>query len=471
MLSGRTEQTAAIDDAVLDGTDEVAFWRAVRALQMERGDPRAAAMFGASMPLLLSYPAPLRERLLPAVLETMAHGGEAAAASLVLQRLADQPGLDLARAMVAERTGDTAEAQALYDRVANSTDRRARARAARQAVELRLAAGQFTPAKAADALERLVYAWRGDEIEIATRLRVAELRAQAGAWRTSLALLREMRHLFPEQDETARRALADVFARSLAPDAQEKLSPLDLVALAEENADLLPVGPAGHALAARLADRLLALDLPARAESVLEKLADQAPPGVARAALGSTLAGWRLDKGSPEGALESLSASVVEGPLPPELLEQRTLVFARAAAATGDIRTATGALAELGTPSALALRATLLEQAKDWPAASAALSALARATLPPTGVLDVTQSRLVLRMAAAAAQSGDERALASLRANLAPRLGAEEMRDLANLLSAAPIQAVADLPRAAQEMRLARSAPASLRAAGATAAP
>ena len=161
---------------------------------------------------------------------------------------------------------------------------------------------------------------------------VAELRAQAGAWRTSLALLREMRQLFPEQGEAARRALADVFARSLEPAAQDKLSPLDLVALAEENADLLPSGPAGHALAVRLADRLMALDLPARAQVVLEKLADQAPPGIARATLGGTLAGLRLDQGAPEDALAALSASVVEGQLPPELLEQRTLVFARAAA-------------------------------------------------------------------------------------------------------------------------------------------
>ena len=471
LLAGRTDQSAAIDDTGLDGTDEIAFWRAVRAAQLQPNTPRAAAMFGSAMPLLLSYPQPLRARLLPLVLETMARGGEAATAKSVLERLPDEPGLDLARAMTAEQTGDPVGALAIYDRVTSGTDRRARAQAARQAIELRLTAGSLTAVQAADALERLVYAWRGDGVEIATRLRVAELRAQAGAWRTSLALLREMRQVFPEHGEAARRALADVFARSLEPAAQDKLSPLDLVALAEENADLLPSGPAGHALAMRLADRLMALDLPARAQVVLEKLADQAPPGIARATLGGTLASLRLDQGAPEDALAALSASVVEGALPPELLEQRTLVFARAAATTGELRTAVGALAELGTPAALGLRATLLEQAKDWPAASAALSALARTTLPASGMLDDAQSRLVLRLAAAAAQAGDERTLAGLRTSLAPRLGEERMRDLATLLSAAPVQGVGDLPRAAQEARLARSAPASFRAIGAAAAP
>ena len=49
--------------------------------------------------------------------------------------------------------------------------------------------------------------WRADQTEIATRLRVAELRAQSGAWRTALALLRELRQLFPEQGEAAAKAL------------------------------------------------------------------------------------------------------------------------------------------------------------------------------------------------------------------------------------------------------------------------
>jgi hypothetical protein len=471
LLSGRTGQSEAIEDPRLTGTDEIAFWRAVRAAQIEPGAPRAAAIFGSAMPLLLSYPEPLRARLLPLALETMARGGEAKAAGAVLAKLPEEPPFDLARAIVAEKNGDGAAALALYDRITVGTDRRARAVAAREAVELRLRSGALTPATAADALERIVFAWRGDGAEPALRLRVAELRAQAGAWRGSLALLRELRQLFPDQAEVAGRALTDVFARSLAPGAQDAIAPLDLVALAEENADLLPTGAAGHALADRLADRLIALDLPSRAIPVLEKLVEQAPPGVARATLGGKLATLRLDEGDPRAALATLSDSVVEGPLPPEVLEQRTLSFARASAATGAISTGVAALGELGTPAALALRARLLEEAKDWPAATAALASLVRAGLPTDGMLDRERSRLVLRLAAAAAQAGDERTLASLRATLAPRLAEEELRDLANLLAAAPVQGVADLPRAAQEARLARSAPASMRALAGSATP
>ncbi len=471
LLSGRTEQAAAIDDERLTGTDEIAVWRAVRLAQQDPNSARAAAIFASGVPLLLSYPAPLRERLLPMALETMARGGEAVAARTVLERLPEMGALDLARGLVAQRAGDAAAALEHFDRVTAGTDRRTRAVAAREAVELRLASGAITPAQAADALEKLVFAWRGDRAEIAIRLRVAELRAQSGAWRTALALLRELRQLFPEQGEAAGRALADVLARSLAPGAQDAIAPLDLVALAEENADLLPAGPAGHALATRLAEKLVALDLPERARPVLEKLVDQAPPGVARATLGGTLAALRLESGAPAEALAALQDSVAEGPLPPDVLERRTLTFGRAAAATGDLRTGVAALSELGTPPALRLRARLLEEAKDWPAASAALSALARNELPATGPLDADQSRLVLRIAAAAGQAGDERTLSWLRNTLAPRLAQEQLRDLATLLAAAPVQGVADLPRAAQEAKLARAAANSVRALAAPTAP
>ena len=73
-------------------------------------------------------------------------------------------------------------------------------------------------------------------------------------------------------------------------DATDTLAPLELVAVVEENADLLPAGPDGDALQARLADRLVALDLPKRAGPVLEKLMQAATSDVARAGFG---AGWR----------------------------------------------------------------------------------------------------------------------------------------------------------------------------------
>jgi hypothetical protein len=156
LLAGRDHESEAIEDPRLSGTDEVALWRAVRLARREPGAPAAASVFAATLPLLLAYPAPLRARLLPLAAETMVRGGEHEAARRLLASNKDDPSLDFARALLAETENHSAQALALYDRLARWSDRLTRARAAVRAVELRLRTGALQPAQAADALDRLI---------------------------------------------------------------------------------------------------------------------------------------------------------------------------------------------------------------------------------------------------------------------------------------------------------------------------
>jgi hypothetical protein len=467
LLAGRPAEAAGMADPRLTGSDEIALWRAIRIAMTRQAAPDAAALFAADLKLLLAYPAPLRDRLLPLAAETMATGGELAAAQKLLAERADDHSLDLARAYALQQDArakgaDPKPALAALDRVAAGPDRLARARAATEAVELRLSSGEITPAQAADALEALVFAWRGGALELNLRQRVAELRARSGAFRPALAMLREAADIWPDQRPALQARLTATFAEALAQDASKPLPPLELVALAEENADLIPAGEAGQALAARLADRLTALDLPRRAVPLLEKLAAQAPAGPARAELGGRLAGLLATQGDASGALAALTRTASTG-LPAPLAESRTLVFARAAAAAGDLPSATAALAALGTDPAAALRAELLEAAKDWPAAQAALRDLAARAIPAEGPLDEAQARILLRLASAAAQTGDEATLAALREHDTLRLPDGKLAEMFRVLTAGPVQGVGDLPRAARETKLARALPDALR--------
>jgi hypothetical protein len=468
MLAGRPVEANGIDDARLSGTDEIALWRAVSAAMRSEGSPQAAPVFAAELPLLLSYPPAVGGRLLPLAAETMALGGERAAAKRLLDSRPDDHALDLARAFLAQQEAaesgaDPKPALDIYERLAHGPDRLVRARAAARAVELRLAIGMLTPAGAADALDKLMYSWRGDGRELELRQRVAALRREAGEWRPALSLLRETAELWPEQKPVLHARMADIFAEALTHDAVTPLPPLDLVALAEENADLLPEGEAGQALAARLADRLVALDLPRRAVPVLEKLAASSPAGPVRAAFGDRLARMHLAEADAAGALAALSASDAPS-LPAELLEARTLTFARAAAANGDLPRATAALAALDTTQADGLRAELLEAAKDWPAAEAALRDYAARTVPADGPLDESAARTLLRLASAAAESGDDATLVHLREHDTQRLPPGKIAEMFRLVTSGPIQGVADLPRARQDTRLAGTLPAALQA-------
>lgn len=474
LLAGRWQDAQALDDARLTASDEVALWRAARLAWREDGAPdgapdaapEAAAVFAATARLADAYPDPLRRRLLPLLAETMAAGGERAAAQRLLDAHKDDPGLDYARALLDEAQGHAAPSLAVLDRLAQSPDRRLRARAAVRAVEQRLRIGELTRSAAAEALDKLIFAWRGDASDLALRERVADLRAQSGNWRAALAVLRDTADSDIGQSPPATQArlrarMAEVFAQAMAADAVTPISPLDMVALAGDNPDLLPPGEAGRDLAARLASRLAALDLPRRVIPVLERLVVSTAPGPARAEIGARLADLRLDQGNPTEALQVLSQSAAPE-LPLDLDQRRSILFARATAATGHLPEALATLAAVNSAEALDAAAGLHEAAKAWPQASAALAALAARVLPAAGPLSDGDARLVLQLASAAAQAGDEPVLAQVRERALPRLPDGKIAEMVRLLAAAPVRGVADLPRAAREATLAHSFPGAL---------
>jgi hypothetical protein len=257
--------------------------------------------------------------------------------------------------------------------------------------------------------------------------------------------------------------MVEAFGQAMAQDAHDGLQPLELVSLIEENPDLLPEGEPGRVLAARLADRLVALDLPSRALPVLVKLMTATPAGPARAEIGARLADMRFGRGDADGALMALSASAAPD-LAPALTEQRSIVFARATAARGGVAPAVATLAAIDSAAADDARAGLLETAKDWPGAVAALTSLAARIVPATGPLADAPARTVLRLATAAAQAGDEAVLTRLRVNELPRMPPGKLSDMLSLLTESPVQGVSDLPRSAAEMTAARALPAALSA-------
>lgn len=482
LLAGRIEDSRAIDDPRLSGTDEVAFWRAIRAARQQVGSPQAAAVFATTLPLALTYPPGLRDRLLPVAIETMIGGGEAAAAEPALARAKDDPRLALARAMLLQAEGNTDGALAAYDAVVHGPDRRQRALAASHAVELSLAAHRIDAPRAADALDRQLYSWRGDRQEFELRKRVATLRAESGAWRPALALLRDTLSVFPDQKAEIQSAMQTHFAGLLRDKAADAISPLDLIALLDENADLLaeaehPVpqeagmkegGVPGSGVQALLAEKLLALDLPRRAGPLLERLMQPLPSGAAKAGFGASLAALRLREGDYQGVLKALSASdsaaAAAADLPAALAEQRALLFATASARTGGQASAIAALAPLTGAAASELRVTILEQAGDWPAAAQALADQAARLVPAEGLLNDSQRRLLVRLASAASQSGDEALLERLRTREAPRMAKGPLADMFALLTAGRVQSTADLKRSAREMALARTLPAGFKA-------
>lgn len=444
VLARRPEEAAALDDSRLDGTDEVALWRGLRDWRLNRAahhpDPGTLGRF---VPLALSYPPTLRR----AIWQDVAEAAVEAGAPVPPDTLPPY-----ARARLLDCSGKADEALAAYDALANGPDRRDGARAAWRATELRLASGRITPHDAAAALDRGAFNWRGDKREAAMLLRAVELHAAAGEWRPALGALNEVATAFPDQADAVRTHKAAVLQALLAAEGGG-LSALDTVLLAADFGDAVPDGPAGGALARLLAEKLTALDLPARAIPILQGLMQAAPAGEPRAEFGARLAQLLLDGGAPDRAAEALSASAAPD-LPAALAETRALLQARVKAADGDLAGATGALSALGTAAADDLRAALLARANDWPGALAALSDLAAKQVPATGPLPDAAQDILVRQASAAAQVPDAAVLLALGRSADRLTGAR--RDLFRVLTQAPLSGPGDLKRAGQELTAAR---------------
>ncbi len=453
ILADRPGQASTLDDPKLSGSDEVEFWRAIRLARQQDGSAKAALGFAATLALLDSYPEALRERVLPLVAETLAQGGQNSAAQALCDRLKDDNSLDLARAMLAEQRGDTNDAVARYERLAQSPDRLLRLRASRLAAELALASGKSTVSETAKRLEKLLYAWRGDGREVDLRLRVAQLEGQAGEWRTALQLLRETESQWPERSNQLHARLVATFTTALQSASQGALKPFDAVALAAENADLMPQGEAGLTLARRLSDQLIALELPDRAAGVLEKMVQSTPAGQARASFGGQLATARLQSGDSVGAMKALADTSAES-LPPDLLERRGLVFADAVAAQGDFPSSRLALLQIDTETADHKLAALAESSGRWPEAVEAWRALASRIIPPTGVVHEAGVQVLLRLAGAAAQAKDDVALTSLRSQFLPRLPKGHDADLFDFLTSGHVASSTQLPAIRRDLVL-----------------
>jgi hypothetical protein len=121
-------------------------------------------------------------------------------------------------------------------------------------------------------------------------------------------------------------------------------------------------------------------------------------------------------------------------------------------------------LAPVHTLRAIEARAQIQEGASDWAGAAQAWAESAAMTLPETGMLQEAEIRTVLRLATATARAGDDVGLAGLREKYDQRMGDGPLAGMFRLLTAEPVRTIADIKRSQQEMSLAASLPANLKA-------
>lgn len=462
LLAGRLDEAGPLFDPAVDGSEEAEVWRSLARVARDEVSPEDARTLARGLPIVLSYPAPLRGRLLPGAMEAMVAGGQAAAAAAALKSLSD-PGLGLARAMAAEAVGDLGRAAAEYDAVAAGSDRLARYKALLRRTEMQLKAGALDPKSAADALDRALYAWRGERQEAALRMRVADLRRRAGEWREALAVLRDGRDALPDDRASLDREISATFVALVSGGGAGRMDPADLVALYDRDRELVQGIAWDEALGIRFVERLAALGLQGRAEPVMAGLVARAADDGRRAFLGLRLASLRMTADDPSGVIAALADTAPPPGMPvdPALSAARQLLYARAESERGGKDRALSMLGALDSEEADQVRADIHAARADWPRAVEALASIERRrALGPS--LDPEGRALVSRLAVAATLAGDRATLDRLAASYGPAMAAVPSGAVFRLMTGRPVTATADLPRAFDEMRTAREVQSAL---------
>ena len=408
LVSGQPSEGGDMASPLLDGSDDVDFWRGVEKAQTSKLTADVARL-EAAMPLLMTYLPPLRDRFLPWVSEASLKNAHSEAYLALPESERGRDRLQFSKAMQLELSGHLTEAIAKYEEIGHGLDFRDQVRALGRLAELHVATGQIKPREASNILESQAFAWRGDELEVEFRLRSVKMLQQANAWRPALEALRALRalplvHDDPVMVKALQQRTQDVLQAFSIFDARA-ITPVETVALLDDFDSEIGPGPVADRLQRIKAEKLLELEMPERAIPILSELRKRTLPMIETSEIGALLAQACLEAGRYDEAKQVLTASDGAG-LPADLVERRSFVQARSEIMLDQPEVAQVTLASLHSTKADALRVELFASRKEWKLVTAALQDMTMRDVPVEGPLTDAQQDLIIRLVSAGVEAG-----------------------------------------------------------------
>ncbi len=461
LLVGDTQEALdAFDHAELRDREEIALWRA--ATHADLADwPAANEDFALARPLLAAYPDPFADyfyfRAGRAALEMEEFDALGAMIDL-LSSTTDQASdewamTDYFRGMIALETGDLAEAEASLKRAARSDDPKIHILASLALVDQGTARGTLTAEQAADELESLRFAWRGDEIEFDISEKLGDKYWEIGRYHDAVSNWQRAVDNFPDHmpaidlGEAIPGRLADLIVQ---PRADGGLNPLRASALYSEFKNLLPDGERGIEVALSVVDKLVSIDLLAQASQMLEELTRNRLQGETAVRTALREAGLHLLQDKPDAAIKTLDWT--EGVLaatgaPQDIESERRLLRADSLARLEQPEAALDVLSDQNSRLAAAARVNIAWKAGLWQQASQALADLIGQ--PPDGdePMPQAQADTVINYGIALALADDGEGLTALAENFGPAIEATDRAAVFRILTRgeAPLQPIRDL--------------------------
>lgn len=420
-----------------------ALWEAL-AHATRRDYAAAAPKFAATINLIDKLPEPLFTRFATLALESLIATKQTAKAEQWLEnwRLSRNHAAFLAtpaaaylRGAILYSTGNHERAVKEWRIAAASNDRLYRTRAELVLVDYDMVNGKLTAAAAAQRLEGLRFAWRGDALEWDILHRLTLYDFQAGKFRDGFANFERANKLYPDLADsgTFRRAIADKFRDILTTKLGVGLTALEALSLYQDFRYLITDPAEARPIIRALTERLVAIDLLDQATQLLEELLPAAK-GVDKAQIGARLAGIQLLNHQPEKALAALTASQSDG-LDDALIRERQLLQARGRSDMNDAEGAKSLLTNRTDVPAQLLLGDIAWRAAHWSEAAAAFSRALAAPPAADATLDEEQAALAVKTATALALSDDRAGLGKLANAYGPAMAATPQHEIFAMLT------------------------------------
>lgn len=402
----------------------------------------------------------LRMGLGKVAVQAVTAAGDAKAANRIIEAI-NGPGLsrrDLGaisylQGLAAETGKQWDQAVVKYREAEEGESRPDRAYAARNRIELQLKRGSISAKDAIKQLEKLRFAWRGEDFEYSLLKRLGELMLADGQYAEGLRMLRAIVANYADHPDigTIQAMMSNTFEKLYLGGAADGLSAVSAIGLYDEFQELTPSGAKGDEMIRKLADRLAAVDLLDRAGDLLRHQVQFRLQGVEKARVGARLALLELSDRKAGLALDSLDMS--EAPdQPTDLYDQRRYLRVRALAELG--RTAEGLALIINDQSDTAkqLRAEIYWDLKKWPEAATALEATIE---KPEGASPLAPgaARRLVDLATALTLARDDRGLARLRRTYGPRMAKSEFKEAFELLTSEPERGIVDYRRVSDKIK------------------
>ncbi len=434
-LSGHNEDAFRdLSHPKLKDISEIQIWRAYVLAAL--GDwEQAAKTKPQSLAALYDYPQRLRDPLALVLAEIALRNAEVPLGKTLLDLVEkdnkslpapQKAALRYLKGEAFRQKGNFEETKKYWEPLSKGKDDLYRVKAGLALTRLMMEQEKLPNGKAIDRLERLRYAWRGDELEAQVSFWLGKTYFDSGQHIKGLKIMRDAAGFVPNTGLSQRIAdnmSATFVGLFLDQEKLSKVTPPDAAALYDQFSELLPADDTGRRVVEKLSEHLANADMFTRAADLLGGEVNRIDGGEEAVRLGTRLAAIRLlDKDAP-GALAALNRAATKlEELPEELrtparYKAISLLRARALSLEGRPDQSLAMLGQLENSAEInRLRADIAWEANYWDDAAEALGdVILDQNISLTRPLDAANADLILRRAVALNLASDRVALANMR--------------------------------------------------------